>query len=214
MLGWWCVIYSTLITFQMFGSCSLHIGERCNFLGFCFVRHARCDSDNICRCTPEFPVALNNHKCGKLRRYQDDCTENGECTQHDNNMYCSQLAIQSRCECLDGFIFNEDANVCMSIKRRQSSPELLLPMAVGISVALSSLLCCVLALYRICYRSSGTDNFLSSIRRRGYAVPWGQPEEPTAPSQHESWSGDTLPSYDVAVSLKMTAVSGPDMVGL
>ncbi|KAG0432697.1 hypothetical protein HPB47_020600 [Ixodes persulcatus] len=193
--------YGLLTLFLLLGHSSSHIGKKCNFARICFVRHASCDNDNICRCNPDYPIQISDNKCAKDRRHLEYCTDTKECAMHDKNMYCSLTSSQSRCECHDGFIFNADRQECEPIEENRTSHDILLPMAVGVSVALSSMLCCFLALWRLCNRASNGRGFLGGLRnRRSHSR---EPRErASAPAHESSWSSDTLPSYDAAVSLK------------
>lgn len=146
--------YGLLTLFLLLGHSSSHIGKKCNFARICFVRHASCDNDNICRCNPDYPIQISDNKCAKDRRHLEYCTDTKECAMHDKNMYCSLTSSQSRCECHDGFIFDADRQECEPIEENRTSHDILLPMAVGVSVALSSMLCCFLALWRLCNRGS------------------------------------------------------------
>ncbi|CAN8013995.1 unnamed protein product [Ixodes persulcatus] len=201
--------YGLLTLFLLLGHSSSHIGKKCNFARICFVRHASCDNDNICRCNPDYPIQISDNKCAKDRRHLEYCTDTKECAMHDKNMYCSLTSSQSRCECHDGFIFNADRQECEPIEENRTSHDILLPMAVGVSVALSSMLCCFLALWRLCNRASNGRGFLGGLRnRRSHSR---EPRErASAPAHESSWSSDTLPSYDAAVSLKRQSSSQED----
>lgn len=204
-LGRFC---SSLVLFLIIGTCSLHIGKKCGILGYCRARHASCDKDYICRCSPQYPVQISDHECAKGRRYLEHCTHTEQCSWYDGHTYCSDTSSQSRCECDDESLFDEDRQFCKPIDESRRPYDIRLPMAVGVSVALSSMLCCFLALWRLCNRASGNRSFLSSFRSQRSNS--RTPREHAAATTQESWSSDTLPSYDAAVSLKKQSSSQED----
>lgn len=200
-------ICGCVLLFLLFGSCSAQIGSKCTFLSCRFARHAACDANNICRCKPDYPVQVSPLKCAKARRNLEVCTDSKECTVTDANMYCSQTSSQSRCECHIDFTYNEESRSCEPLKLPPVAPDILLPMAVGVSVALSSMLCCFLALWRLCKRAN--NNFMSSLQTSGSANSRATREHTPVRTQ-DSWSSDTLPSYEAAVSLKRPSSSQED----
>ncbi|KAH7945230.1 hypothetical protein HPB49_008464 [Dermacentor silvarum] len=192
---------------DLFGG-SAQIGSKCVFLSCRFARHAACDANNVCRCKPDYPVQVSPLRCAKARRHLEVCTDNRECTEIDKNTYCSRTSSQSRCECHDDFVYNEETRSCELMKLPPVSPDILLPMAVGVSVALSSMLCCFLALWRLCKRAN-SSGFLSSLQSSGSANLRAAREHAPVRTQ-DSWSSDTLPSYEAAVSLKRPSSSQED----
>lgn len=200
--------YLCVLLFLLFGSSCAQIGSRCTFISFCLARHATCDSNNICRCKPDYPVQISERRCAKARRHLEPCTDNKECTKMDKNMYCSRTSSQSRCECHDDYVYSEETRICEPLKLTPVSPDILLPMAVGVSVALSSMLCCFLALWRLCKRAN-SSGFMSSLQS-GSSTNSRVAREHVPVRTQDSWSSDTLPSYEAAVSLKRPSSSSQE----
>lgn len=208
MYATWERVFAYSLLSLLFGNSCAQIGSKCTFITICLARHASCDHNNICRCKPDYPVQISERRCAKVRRHLELCTDTRECSKLDVNMYCSRTSSQSRCECFDDYAYNEATKSCQPLKLAPVSPDILLPMAVGVSVALSSMLCCLLALWRLCKRANGSG-FLGSFQNGSSANSRAARERVPVRTQ-ESWSSDTLPSYEAAVSLKRPSSSQED----
>ncbi|XP_049267673.1 uncharacterized protein LOC119378191 [Rhipicephalus sanguineus] len=194
-------ICGCVLLFLIFGSCSAQIGSKCTFLSCRFARHAACDANNICRCKPDYPVQVSPLKCAKARRNLEVCTDSKECTVTDANMYCSQTSSQSRCECHIDFTYTKSQDpVNLSFTHYREIAGFFFELFKLGGLALSSMLCCFLALWRLCKRAN--NNFLSSLQTSG-SVNSRATREHTPVRTQDSWSSDTLPSYEAAVSLKV-----------
>lgn len=190
-----------------FSDVSAHIGEPCRLLvlGFCFSSNSYCDQAGICRCKPEFPVNVSPHNCRKARQYGEKCSYSEECTYYDPNSYCTQLPYRSTCECHDEFRYDRAQKMCARISDQSDGPNMLLPTAVGVSLAMSTILCCCLAAWHVCRkRSNGlwTQSCSRFVRSRANSIPNTQSGSGDDCPGVLLQAQDPLPTYEVAVSLQ------------
>ncbi|GIX83046.1 uncharacterized protein CEXT_640101 [Caerostris extrusa] len=182
-----------------------HVGQPCNkIFRLCLTSNSYCDKENICRCKPDYPVNVSLHSCRKGKLYSEKCDYTEECSYYDPNSYCSQLPYRSICECHTGFIFNEVTKICESVgKDTPKSSNLVFPTAIGGSLALASILFFCLVAWQVCKRQNARSrNFrrdTSSRSRYQSAYLESQGAVPSAPTADE-----TLPTYDTALSLKIS----------
>lgn len=193
------------------------VGQPCKKLlqgviKICLARHSYCDENDICRCEPGYPVNISFSSCRKGRKYAEKCEFTEECYYYDPNSYCSQLPYRSTCECHNGFLYNESKKICIKVGGETPKPtNLVFPTAIGLSLAFASIICCCLVLWHVCKRQNIANavfsrermpshtHFLSTHRdsHRSICVPSAPPAD------------EALPTYDTALSQKITEDCGP-----
>ncbi|XP_076366519.1 uncharacterized protein LOC143255162 [Tachypleus tridentatus] len=173
-----------------------HIGEKCFLSTFCRASNSYCDKEGICRCKPDYPIQVDPHKCKQGRRYGQKCEYTEECTYYDENSYCTQLPYRSNCECYIDFFFDPDKKLCLKFPEHEdSNRRLMLPTAVGFSLAFASVLCCCLALVHVFRRRNMQRNCFSWFQRNRTSSVQTEDQTTRLPTRV-----DNLPSYEAVVS--------------
>ncbi|CAL1285192.1 unnamed protein product [Larinioides sclopetarius] len=200
------VLLILLLLFNLISEGQNHVGQPCNkIFRICLSSNSYCDKENICRCKPEYPVNISLHSCKKGKQYSEKCEYSEECYYYDPNSYCSQLPYRSTCECHTGFIFNEVTRICESIgKEPPKTSNIVFPTAIGGTLAFASIIFFCLVAWQVCKRQNVYSRVFSrrsaSIRSRYHsAYSEGSGPVPSAPTADE-----TLPTYDTALSLKIS----------
>ncbi|XP_013781733.2 uncharacterized protein LOC106466033 isoform X2 [Limulus polyphemus] len=176
-----------------------HIGEKCFLSAFCRASNSYCDKEGICRCNPDYPIEVDRHKCKQGSRYGQKCEYTEQCTYYDLNSYCTQLPYRSNCECHIDFFYDPDKKLCLKFPEHgDHNQKLMLPTAVGISLALASVLCCCLALVHMYRRQNVERNYFSWFRiNRTSSVQREEDQTTRLPTRV-----DNLPSYESVVSVE------------
>lgn len=174
-----------------------HVGESCILSVFCRGSNVHCER-GICRCKADYPIQVDSHKCKQGKKQGERCEYTEECTYYDDNAYCTQLPYRSTCECHTDYIYDASKGLCVKISEtRNESSNLVLPTAVGLSLAFASVVCCCLALVHMCRRQNSEGSGI--LWFQGNRTNVAQTEE-----QHNTQlrAVDSLPSYDTVVHVE------------